>query len=262
MLDNLPAAAFASNVHAHAAADIATGTLADERLSANVPLLDANQLFSGSNQFSGVLVADQRRQQPQRRVLRLGRGPDQPERRFAGQPACGGFCLQCSRACRGGHCHRHPGRRAALGNVALLDANQVSPAPTSSAAYWWRPTAANNLSGAFFRLGAGLTDIGGGAITAGAISNLALAAEGRDGRQGGRGPGGQEPQRAPDDVTLAAGTNVTLTTTARASPFPPPAGDAWSLTATPAPHPARTSSALRTTSRLNCASTNTPRTAD
>jgi len=37
--------------------DIATGTLADERLSANVALLGANQLFSGSNQFSGVLVA-------------------------------------------------------------------------------------------------------------------------------------------------------------------------------------------------------------
>jgi hypothetical protein len=39
------------------ASKITTGTLADAQLSANVALLGANQVFSGSNQFSGVVVA-------------------------------------------------------------------------------------------------------------------------------------------------------------------------------------------------------------
>src|SRR5262249_13982461 len=33
------------------------GTIADARLSANVPLLNGTNLFSGTNRFSGVLVA-------------------------------------------------------------------------------------------------------------------------------------------------------------------------------------------------------------
>ncbi|MBE0540623.1 MAG: hypothetical protein IH623_04470 [Verrucomicrobia bacterium] len=41
--------------HGHAARDLTTGTLADERLSSNVALLNAHQTFSGSNLFSGVV---------------------------------------------------------------------------------------------------------------------------------------------------------------------------------------------------------------
>jgi hypothetical protein len=47
LLDGLHAAAFASNVHAHAAADIASGTLADARLSANVALRAGGNTFTG-----------------------------------------------------------------------------------------------------------------------------------------------------------------------------------------------------------------------
>src|SRR5213075_1873829 len=36
------------------AANLASGAVADARLSANVPLLNRNQTFSGSNTFSGV----------------------------------------------------------------------------------------------------------------------------------------------------------------------------------------------------------------
>jgi hypothetical protein len=41
--------------HDHSAADLASGTVADERLSSNVPMLNAYQTFSGSNFFSGVV---------------------------------------------------------------------------------------------------------------------------------------------------------------------------------------------------------------
>src|SRR5207302_7216235 len=43
-----------ANVTALNAGNIASGTLADARLSANVPLLSGNQTFAGSNTFNGV----------------------------------------------------------------------------------------------------------------------------------------------------------------------------------------------------------------
>jgi hypothetical protein len=55
--DHDHAGAYAATLHAHAGADITSGTLADGRLSANVARLNAHQTFSGSNRFAGVLVA-------------------------------------------------------------------------------------------------------------------------------------------------------------------------------------------------------------
>jgi len=48
---------YAPASHQHDAADVASGTLVDARLSTNVALRDAHQTFSGSNSFSGVLRA-------------------------------------------------------------------------------------------------------------------------------------------------------------------------------------------------------------
>jgi len=48
-------ATYAPLVHTHSAADITLGTLSDARLSANIPRLNANQTFTGSNIFSGVV---------------------------------------------------------------------------------------------------------------------------------------------------------------------------------------------------------------
>jgi hypothetical protein len=56
-LDGLDSAAFAPAVHAHGAGDITSGSLGDARLSANVPLLDKGQRFTGSNTFAGAVVA-------------------------------------------------------------------------------------------------------------------------------------------------------------------------------------------------------------
>jgi hypothetical protein len=57
LLDGNDSGAFARSNHTHSALDITSGTLSDARLSANVPLLSDHQTFSGSNQFTGVLVA-------------------------------------------------------------------------------------------------------------------------------------------------------------------------------------------------------------
>ena len=56
-LDGLDSASFAPAVHAHGAGDITSGSLGDGRLSANVPLLDKGQRFTGSNTFAGSVVA-------------------------------------------------------------------------------------------------------------------------------------------------------------------------------------------------------------
>ena len=47
---------YASLAHTHAAADVVSGTLADARLSANVPRLDGQQTFSGTNTFAGTTI--------------------------------------------------------------------------------------------------------------------------------------------------------------------------------------------------------------
>jgi len=43
--------------HVHSAADVASGTLADARLSVNVALRGSDQAFGGSNSFNGVVIA-------------------------------------------------------------------------------------------------------------------------------------------------------------------------------------------------------------
>src|SRR5260221_769354 len=48
-------AIYAPLVHSHSAADIVSGILSDARLSTNVGRLNANQVFTGSNIFSGVV---------------------------------------------------------------------------------------------------------------------------------------------------------------------------------------------------------------
>jgi hypothetical protein len=56
LLDGLEATAFAASSHLHAATDVASGTLADARLSANVALLSAPQVFTSSNYFTGLAM--------------------------------------------------------------------------------------------------------------------------------------------------------------------------------------------------------------
>jgi hypothetical protein len=56
-LDGLDSAAFSRINHTHAGADIASGTLADARLSLNVSLLNRAQTFSAANAFGGPLSA-------------------------------------------------------------------------------------------------------------------------------------------------------------------------------------------------------------
>ncbi|MDH7502211.1 MAG: hypothetical protein QHJ82_05780 [Verrucomicrobiota bacterium] len=51
-LDGRDSTEFALLTHTHNAADIANGTLADARLSANSPRLNATQTFAGANQFT------------------------------------------------------------------------------------------------------------------------------------------------------------------------------------------------------------------
>jgi hypothetical protein len=53
--DHDHAGAYAAASHPHSAADVTSGTLSDARLSANVALLDANQGFTASNRFAGVV---------------------------------------------------------------------------------------------------------------------------------------------------------------------------------------------------------------
>ncbi len=55
--DHDHAGAYAHESHVHSGADITSGTVADALLSANVALLEAHQLFLGSNRFDGVVRA-------------------------------------------------------------------------------------------------------------------------------------------------------------------------------------------------------------
>ncbi len=55
--DHDHAGTYAVTLHSHAGGDIASGTLADARLSTNVALLNAHQAFAGSNRFAGALTA-------------------------------------------------------------------------------------------------------------------------------------------------------------------------------------------------------------
>jgi hypothetical protein len=57
LLDGLDSTVFARSNHLHSALDIASGTLADVRLSPNVALVTKLQTFVGSNTFTGVLTA-------------------------------------------------------------------------------------------------------------------------------------------------------------------------------------------------------------
>ncbi len=54
LLDGLNAASFATSVHGHGAADIASGTLADARLSANVAMRNTSNFFAGGCTFSAA----------------------------------------------------------------------------------------------------------------------------------------------------------------------------------------------------------------
>jgi hypothetical protein len=54
--DHDHAGVYAPNLHTHSGADITSGTVSDARLSANIPRLDGNQSFSGTNRFSGVTI--------------------------------------------------------------------------------------------------------------------------------------------------------------------------------------------------------------
>ncbi|MBL9000984.1 MAG: hypothetical protein JNK25_07605 [Phycisphaerae bacterium] len=53
LLDGLSASAFAAAAHTHNAADIIGGTLADARLSTNIPRLNQNGVFTGRPAFNG-----------------------------------------------------------------------------------------------------------------------------------------------------------------------------------------------------------------
>ena len=54
LLDGQHATAFAAASHEHSAADIVSDTLSDARLSGNVALLNASQIFSGGNSFTNA----------------------------------------------------------------------------------------------------------------------------------------------------------------------------------------------------------------
>ncbi len=53
---NGAAATAAHSDHQHAAADVVSGTLADARLSVNIPRLDGNQTLTGTNIFTGTAI--------------------------------------------------------------------------------------------------------------------------------------------------------------------------------------------------------------
>jgi len=57
LLDGFDSSAFAHSNHTHSALDITGGTLNDARLSANVPRLNSNHVFTASNRFAGIVVA-------------------------------------------------------------------------------------------------------------------------------------------------------------------------------------------------------------